>query len=71
MTFTDFAPFLGSVGGGFIVGALAGYAIKKVMKIAAIIVGLLIAALAYLEYTYAIILSCLRYETSIHIFRYT
>ena len=31
-------------------GALAGYAIKKVMKIAAVIVGLFIAVLAYLEY---------------------
>ena len=71
MNVADYAPFLGTIGGGFFLGALAGYAIKKVMKIAAIIVGLLIAALAYLEYTYAIILSCLRYETSIHIFRYT
>jgi uncharacterized membrane protein (Fun14 family) len=30
--------------------AVAGYAIKKVMKIAAVIVGLFVAALAYLSY---------------------
>jgi uncharacterized membrane protein (Fun14 family) len=31
-------------------GLLAGYALKQVIRIAAIIVGLFIAALAYLEY---------------------
>jgi hypothetical protein len=31
--------FLFSAGGGFLFGAVAGYAIKKVMKIAAVIVG--------------------------------
>ena len=49
-TVTDFAPFIGSVGGGFVGGMLAGYAIKKVLRFAAVIVGLFIAALAYLEY---------------------
>jgi uncharacterized membrane protein (Fun14 family) len=49
-TVADFAPLAGSLGGGFVAGALAGYAVKKVMKIAAVIVGLFIAALAYLEY---------------------
>ena len=63
MTFTDFAPLLGSVGGGFIVGALAGYAIKKVMKIAAVIVGLFIAALAYLEYQGIIHVDWIRVQT--------
>jgi uncharacterized membrane protein (Fun14 family) len=33
---------------GFLFGAGAGYAIKKVMKIAAVIVGLFVAGLAYL-----------------------
>jgi uncharacterized membrane protein (Fun14 family) len=42
--------FLFSAGGGFLFGAVAGYAIKKVMKIAAVIVGLLVAGLAYLSY---------------------
>jgi uncharacterized membrane protein (Fun14 family) len=39
-----------SVGGGFLLGAVAGYAIKKVMKIAAIIIGLFVIGLGYLSY---------------------
>jgi uncharacterized membrane protein (Fun14 family) len=42
--------FLFSAGGGFLFGAVAGYAIKKVMKLAAIVIGLFIAGLAYLSY---------------------
>jgi uncharacterized membrane protein (Fun14 family) len=42
--------FLFSAGGGFLFGAIAGYAIKKVMKIAAIVIGLFVAGLAYLSY---------------------
>ena len=47
---TDLAPFAGTVGGGFFVGFITGYAIKKVIKLAAVIVGLFIAGLAYLQY---------------------
>jgi uncharacterized membrane protein (Fun14 family) len=50
MNVTDYAPFLGTIGGGFAAGALAGYTIKQVIRIAAVIVGLFIAALTYLEY---------------------
>lgn len=50
MMATDLAPFVGTVGGGFFIGFITGYAIKKVIKLAAVIVGLFIAALAYLEY---------------------
>lgn len=50
ITTADIAPFAGTVGGGFFLGYLAGFAIKKVLKLAAVIVGLFIAALAYLEY---------------------
>ena len=50
MNIADYAPFLGTIGGGFVAGVLAGYAIKQVIRIAAVIVGLFIAALAYLEY---------------------
>jgi len=46
---TDLAPFAGTLGGGFFVSLITCYAIKKVIKLA-IIVGLFIAALAYLEY---------------------
>ncbi len=47
---TDLAPFAGSVGGGFLVGFITGYAIKKVIKLTAVIVGLFFAAVAYLQY---------------------
>jgi uncharacterized membrane protein (Fun14 family) len=47
---TDLAPLAGTVGGGFLIGLITGYAIKKVMKLAAVIVGLFFAGLAYLEY---------------------
>jgi uncharacterized membrane protein (Fun14 family) len=42
--------FIFSAGGGFLFGTAAGFAIKKVMKIAAVVVGLFVAALAYLSY---------------------
>lgn len=45
-----FEDFLFSAGGGFLFGALAGYAIKKVMKIVAVVIGLFVVALAYLSY---------------------
>jgi uncharacterized membrane protein (Fun14 family) len=42
--------FLFSAGGGFLFGAVTGYAIKQVMKIAAIVIGLFLVGLAYLSY---------------------
>jgi uncharacterized membrane protein (Fun14 family) len=42
--------FLFSAGGGFLFGSATGYGIKKVMKIAAVVVGLFVAAVAYLSY---------------------
>jgi uncharacterized membrane protein (Fun14 family) len=39
-----------SAGGGFLVGALAGYAIKKLMKPAAIVLGLFVVGVTYLSY---------------------
>ncbi|HJT85969.1 MAG TPA: FUN14 domain-containing protein [Nitrososphaeraceae archaeon] len=38
-----------SIGGGFFAGILLGYAMKKTVKIAAVIVGLFIAGLIYLQ----------------------
>jgi uncharacterized membrane protein (Fun14 family) len=38
------------MGGGFFVGILIGYALKKVIKIVAVIVGLFLAGLVYLQY---------------------
>jgi uncharacterized membrane protein (Fun14 family) len=42
--------FLFSAGGGFLFGAVSGYAIKKVMKVTAVVVGLFVAGLAFLAY---------------------
>ena len=39
-----------TLGGGFFVGITIGYALKKVIKIVAVIVGLFLAGLAYLQY---------------------
>jgi uncharacterized membrane protein (Fun14 family) len=38
-----------TLGGGFFIGVLIGYALKKVVKIVAVIVGLFLAGLAYLQ----------------------
>jgi uncharacterized membrane protein (Fun14 family) len=45
-----FRPTAATLGGGFFVGILIGYALKKVIKLLAIIVGLFLAGLAYLQY---------------------
>jgi uncharacterized membrane protein (Fun14 family) len=42
--------FLFSAGGGFLFGTVAGYAIKKVMKIGAVVIGSFVLVLAYLSY---------------------
>jgi len=42
--------FLFSVGGRLLFGTVAGYVIKKVMKIAAVVVGLFVAGLEFLSY---------------------
>jgi uncharacterized membrane protein (Fun14 family) len=46
----SFGPTAATMGGGFFVGILIGYAIKKVIKLLAVIVGLFLAGLAYLQY---------------------
>jgi uncharacterized membrane protein (Fun14 family) len=46
----DSSPLAATIGGGFLGGILLGYALKKVIRIAAIIVGLIIAELAILQY---------------------
>ena len=43
-------PMVSTIGGGFFVGILIGYALKKVVKLVAIVVGLFSAGLAYLQY---------------------
>ena len=48
----SFGPTAATLGGGFFVGVLIGYALKKVIKMVAVIVGLFLAALAYIQYCY-------------------
>ncbi len=50
MNLENLGSFGAAIGGGFFVGALVGYALKKVVKIAAIVVGLFLAGVAYLQY---------------------
>ncbi len=45
-----FGSTTATLGGGFFVGLLIGYALKKVIKLLAVIVGLFLAGLAYLQY---------------------
>jgi uncharacterized membrane protein (Fun14 family) len=46
----SFGPTASTIGGGFFAGVLLGYALKKVIKLVAVIVGLFLAGLAYLQY---------------------
>ena len=46
----NFGSTAATIGGGFFVGVLIGYALKKVIKLLAVIVGLFLAGLAYLHY---------------------
>jgi uncharacterized membrane protein (Fun14 family) len=46
----SFGASAATIGGGFFVGVLIGYALKKVIKIVAVIFGLFFAVLAYLQY---------------------
>ena len=50
MSVESFASTAATLEGGFFVGVLIGYALKKVIKIVAVIVGLFLAGLAYLQY---------------------
>ena len=49
MSFDNITTYAATLGGGFFVGIIVGYALKKVIKIAAVIVGLFLAGLAYLQ----------------------
>ena len=50
MNIENISSFGATIGGGFFVGILIGYALKKVVKVVAIAVGLFFAGLAYLQY---------------------
>ncbi len=48
--FPNIESLAATVSGSFFVGVLIGYALKKVMKLFAIVVGLFFAGVAYLQY---------------------
>lgn len=50
MNTEHFGTVAATVGGGFFGGVLIGYAIKKVVNLVSIVVGLFFAGLAYLQY---------------------
>ena len=50
MSFDNIGSYASTVGGDFFVGILIEYALKKVIKLLAVIVGLFLAGLAYLQY---------------------
>jgi uncharacterized membrane protein (Fun14 family) len=50
MSFDNISSYATTIGGGFFVGILIGYAVKKIIKMVAVIVGLFLAGLAYLQY---------------------
>ena len=45
----SFGPTAATMGGVFFIGVIIGYALKKVIKISGVIVGLFLAGLAYLQ----------------------
>ena len=45
----SFGPAAATLGGGFFAGILIGYALKKATKTVAVIAGLFLAELAYLQ----------------------
>jgi uncharacterized membrane protein (Fun14 family) len=50
MSFDNIISYATTIGGGFVVGIVIGYALKKVIKMVAVILGLFFAGLAYLQY---------------------
>jgi uncharacterized membrane protein (Fun14 family) len=62
MTIPDVLLLVSTVGGGFLAGTLIGYAVKKVLKFVAVIAGLFIAGLAYLQYQHVIIIDWTKFQ---------
>ena len=50
MTFDNLGSLGATVSGGFFASALIGFALKKVLKILVVLLGLFFAGLAYLQY---------------------
>ena len=63
---TDLMHLACTLVGGFFIGLVAGFAIKKIIKIATVIVGLFIAALAYMQYQRIIDVNWAKIQTVSH-----
>jgi uncharacterized membrane protein (Fun14 family) len=50
MSVKALASIFATIGGGFVAGLFLGFALKKVVKLIAVVVGLFIVGLAYLQY---------------------
>jgi uncharacterized membrane protein (Fun14 family) len=50
MNTENFVSTGATIGCGFFIGLLIGYALKKLVKLAAVVVGLFFAGIAYLQY---------------------
>jgi len=62
MNVENLSSITATIGGGFFAGALIGFALKKVLKILAVIVGLFFAGLAYLQYQQIININWANYD---------
>ena len=60
---TDLFIPVSAIGGGFLGGLLFGYALKKVVKLIALVVGLFIAGITYLQYQQVASIDWNRMET--------
>jgi uncharacterized membrane protein (Fun14 family) len=50
MSIGNYSSIGATIGGGFFTGLLIGYALKKMAKLIAIVLGMFLAGLAYLQY---------------------
>lgn len=53
-----------AIGGGFLVGVLIGYALKKVLKLVAVVGGLFFAGIAYLQYQHILNINWIKLEVA-------
>ena len=65
MNTDSFSSVATTIGGGFFGGLLIGWALKKVIKMLAIVVGLFLAGLAFLQYQQIAIIHWHRLEGAI------
>ena len=49
MNADNFASMTGTIGGGFFTGLVTGWALKRIIKLVAIVVGIFLGALIYLQ----------------------